>query len=85
MWEYTAPGSEFPLMFCAGIGSLLLGVVLVFSRFQNQNSICFSFKRLDHVLFFCYYSFFSPLPPQVTKDNRNTILPEILASIRERL
>ena len=30
MWENTASGTEFPHIFCDGIGPLQLGVVLVF-------------------------------------------------------
>ena len=30
MWEHTAPGTKFTYDFCAGIGPLQLGVVLVF-------------------------------------------------------
>ena len=29
MWENTTPGTELPSIFCAGIGPLQLGVVLV--------------------------------------------------------
>ena len=29
VWENTAPSTEFPRDFCAGIGPLQLGVVLV--------------------------------------------------------
>ena len=31
----TAPGTEFPYIFCAGIGPLQLGVVLVMFKKQN--------------------------------------------------
>jgi len=33
MWENKAPGTEFPRIFCAGIGPLQLGIVLVYLYF----------------------------------------------------
>merc|ERR1711923_416921 len=37
-WENTAPGTEFARDFCAGIGPLQLGVVLVFVTFEFRLS-----------------------------------------------
>ena len=42
MWGNATPGTEFPRIFCAGIGPLQLGVVLVYSAFArviSRNSI----------------------------------------------
>ena len=36
MWENTAPGTEFPLIFCDGIGLLKLSVVLVLKIFSFE-------------------------------------------------
>ena len=47
VWENTTPSSELPRDFCAGIGPLQLGVVLVFLYFDNH-------RRYDQNIFmFC--------------------------------
>ena len=36
VWENTAPGTEFPRIFCVGIGPLQLGATLVYLMFGDD-------------------------------------------------
>jgi len=41
VWENTTPSTKLPCDFCAGIGPLQLGVVLVVLQFfKNEDSMC---------------------------------------------
>ena len=46
MWENTTPSTELPRDFCAGIGPLQHGVVLVYSIFGTSNIIRVKKKKL---------------------------------------
>ena len=57
-WENIAPGNEFARDFCAGIGPLQLGVVLVISKIQianNNNLFSLTSTRLIKENNFQYY------------------------------
>ena len=41
VWENTTPVTEIPRIFCAGIGPLQLGVVLVFSFFFSMFDVIY--------------------------------------------
>ena len=47
MWENTTPSPELPRVFCAGIGPLHLGVVLVFYKSKAEGLEITPFEDLN--------------------------------------
>ena len=50
MWENTTPSTEFPRDFCAGIGLLQLGIVLVYGSFKTIHCGYINGTRLNMAL-----------------------------------
>ena len=55
VWENTTPSTELPRGFCAGIGPLQLGVVLVFHVVEMlSKSDSWSFVQIDRNLTYTF-------------------------------
>ena len=50
LWENTTPSTELPRDFCAGIGPLQCGVLLVFI----SNFSCYVCNRQSQLFFYCH-------------------------------
>ena len=50
MWENTAPGTEFPRILCAGIGTLHLGVMLVLLLIKCVDHTTFTHCNLNTMI-----------------------------------
>ena len=67
MWENTIPSTELPRDFCAGIGPLQLGVVLVSSFFKSHIIHEMTEQKLNRLLFEEYFLSVKPTDKKITK------------------
>ena len=57
MWENMTPSTELPHDFCAGIGPLQLGVVLVTTYYETRINSWFNTKRIKELLETVFFNF----------------------------